>query len=166
MKSPLTGEDQQEADLNPEIEAMINRYGKSFTPALCPPDITRGPGGACFEISLINILLSDKYTYVEGKARRSTTGDWVGHAWLTDGVHAFDPTWMGVSIDRNTDDGQVEKAELSPHPGPYFGIPMPRRFVLGFHGATGGYCGVLWNRHLAPKQFDFMLKIREMEMAA
>lgn len=75
------------------ITEKVLIHGKKYVPAQCPKDLIRGKIGNCFDHTLLMALDHPHYKYVEGIAKRPTTGDWVLHAWLTDGVHAFDTTW-------------------------------------------------------------------------
>lgn len=140
-------------ELTNEIQKMVERYGQEYTPALLPKDIERGPLGKCFDTCLVNIVFNPKYQYVEGMAEDAHhPGTWLYHSWLTDGVHAFDPTW--TVIDNPSGEERVM-------PIRYVGIPMPGAFVMYFNQETQ-YAGVLGNRAKHPKAVDKMLKYRRL----
>lgn len=115
----------------------IQKFGKEYIPALLPADLKRGRVGWCFDDSIIQLTdprLRQKYRYVEGLARSTPDEPLVLHAWLTDGVHAFDPTWWAFGIFK----------EPRVVPGYYVGIEMPAMDVMRFMSATT-YQGVIGN---------------------
>lgn len=119
-----------------EVELVL-QHGRRFIPALLPMDIQRMEPGMCFDASAIQSLKSDgKYGYVEGIALDPDNHDkWMIHAWMTDGTHAFDPTWAATGPD----------GRLQPVPTMYIGIEMEIVMVCGFMMATE-YQGVIPNR--------------------
>lgn len=109
-----------------QIAEYILKNGKQYKPALCPAFITRGKVGDCFDICLLNALHSE-LRYVEGIAKHpKKEHEWILHAWLTDGVHAYDPTWRAETAD---------KTEI-PVPTFYVGIEMDTEGVARFVQAT------------------------------
>jgi len=87
-------------------------------------------------------MRNPKYQYVEGVAKvihPKKKLDWILHAWLTDGVHAYDPTWLAEAEDQE-----------HPMPAYYVGIAMPIRSVMEFVSATG-YKSVLANYYRNPE---------------
>jgi hypothetical protein len=120
---------------------MLKQYGKLYKPAVLPADIQRGPLGWCYDWSMRQAMqLQGKYKYVEGIARGPQDDHWILHAWLTDGVHAFDATWLTV---RNSDG-----KELAP-PVKYIGIEMPILAVMLFVKKTE-YQGIIPNSDKDP----------------
>lgn len=115
------------------IVEYVLRNGKEYVSALLPNDLKRMPLHQCFDNCAVTALTS-KYRYVEGIAQNPHTRKFMAHAWLTDGVHAFDVTWGAFN----------EKNEEIPFPGKYFGIEMPIQEVANFM-ITTGYVGVLMN---------------------
>lgn len=121
------------------LEKIIEKvliHGKTYQPAMLPNELQgrRGRVGDCFDHTLV-VSLTTEYKYVEGIAKRPTTGDWVLHAWLTDGQHAFDLTW-GVEFRK----GGV----LFPLPTEYIGIEIDKEGVVDFLRAVK-YKSVLHN---------------------
>jgi hypothetical protein len=88
------------------------------------------------------VASNGKYQYVEGIASDPTNHSWILHAWLTDGIHAFDPTWSYY-------DEKNERRVNLQLPSAYVGIIMPINKVVDFMRATT-YQGVIPNRHRAP----------------
>lgn len=135
-------------DLN--TARRIQKFGKEYKPAELPPDLRPGRLGWCFDdciIQLIDRKLMAKYRYVEGIARAHEIETFKLHAWLTDGEHAFDPTWL-------VEDNLTGKtSHLNPY-GTYIGIEMPTMDVLRFMQDTE-YQGIIANgwrsRKLAKK---------------
>lgn len=125
MKAKLTKE---------QMEYIVDR-GMEFVPATLPRDLERHPIGTCFDACAIQAIKNRKYRYVEGIAK-PLNGDWTLHAWLTDGVQAFDPTWQ--TIDNLT-------GKEVPFAGVYIGIEMDTIEVAKFMKATG-YQGIIANR--------------------
>ena len=141
-------------ELTEEIKKWITELGQEYKPAALPSDVSRGDVGECFDVAFINVFFSTKYQYVEGMAFSGT--EWVYHAWLTDGIHAYDPTWaviggMGMEDPKN--------------PLRYIGIPLPAGFVSFFTQKTG-YSGVLGNRARYPTAVDKILEYRKKELEA
>lgn len=123
---------------------------KTYTPALLPGRIKRGPVGMCFDICALTCMRQREFTYVEGLATDPSDPDNVIlHAWVTDGVHAFDPTWDAID-----DDGLHH-----PVPSLYQGIEMDIMLVAKFMKTTGYQC-VIANHHRAPELADKCLNIR------
>ena len=122
---------------------IIAIKGKEYKPAPLAEDIEDGPTGLCFDWCALQAAKSrrfqnGKYRYVEGMATDPDTGAWILHAWLTDGEHAFDPTWPVIDSK-----GQVVR-NVAP-PCRYIGIELDIRAVHKFMKKTG-YQGVLANR--------------------
>jgi hypothetical protein len=131
-------------------EPLLNRIlqdGKQYEPALLPKGVARGKVGKCFDTCLIEALKNPKLRYVEGVAMcyagkdqlEKLKGTWILHAWLTDGKHAYDPTWLAR-------DGEEKE---QPMPAVYVGFEMDTEAVARFVHATE-YAGVLANEHRAP----------------
>lgn len=124
-----------------EIHNLVLTNGKRYVSALLPSDLKRMPVGHCFDnCALLCLLSKGKYKYAEGLAMNPITKEWMPHAWLTDGIHAFDPTWQAF------DDNNVEY----PFPGNYTGIEMPIEEVCNFMTRTK-YAGVLMNAWRFPE---------------
>lgn len=125
--------------LTQELADEIMKLGKQYIPALLPADIPRGKLGTCFDSCTV-IALDQKYRYVEGIARDPRDRDnWFLHAWVTDGVYAYDPTWQAFN---------PEGVEI-PVPTIYFGVEMPIEAVARFMMKTK-YSSIFANRHRAP----------------
>lgn len=74
------------------IEAMIDRFGETFDPALPPRDMRRVPRGRCFTNA--HRLSNSEYFYVEGLAVPPDGSGEHSHAWLVDKLgRVADPTW-------------------------------------------------------------------------
>ena len=99
-----------------QIVKKVLKHGKSYIPDMLPEEIDRGRVGDCFDHTLVQALRHPKYKYVEGIAKRVNEDEWVLHAWLTDSVRAYDPTW-GVQFEK----GGV----IYPLPTEYIGIAFP-----------------------------------------
>jgi len=123
------------AELTKEHMEYIVDKGIEFIPELLPVDIKRHPIGTCFDACAIEAINNRKYSYVEGICK-PINGDWTLHAWLSDGSHAFDPTWQ--TIDNRT-------GKEIPFAGVYIGIEMDVIEVAKFMKETG-YQGVIANR--------------------
>lgn len=138
------------ANIDIHTARRIQKFGKEYEPAELPPDLRPGRLGWCFDdciVQLTNRDLQAKYRYVEGLARATKSDFLVLHAWLTDGVHAFDPTW---SVHHNLT-GRISHYNPSAY---YCGIEMPALDVMRFMSATEYQCviGNGWrNRRLAKK---------------
>lgn len=141
------------ADIDILTARRIVKFGKEYKPAVLPDDLKRGRLGWCFDDSIIQLTdekLRAKYRYVEGIARAFPHEPLKLHAWLTDGVHAFDPTWMGI--------GEAEAAGYSV--GYYCGIEMDAIAVMHFMHVTeyqsviaNGYRNKKLARECLPKGF-------------
>lgn len=118
-----------------EIE-LIKRYGKRYKYASLPGDIQPGTPGQCFDWSMYQAMDLGKYHYVEGLAKLPADKGWTLHAWLSDGKHAFDPTWVG---------------RLGG--GKYIGIEIPLPVLLPFIRQTE-YQGMIVNRWRAPELWE------------
>lgn len=126
---------------------LVEKFGKSYIPAILPSDITRGEPGHCYDWSLMQAVLSDeKYLYVEGIAS-THTGEERAHGWLTDGVYAFDPTWGAFT----------RKGKELPFPGTYQGVVIDTRGASEYLIRTGN-AGVTQNRTLLPDLFAYIMK--------
>lgn len=136
------------AEITPEIRELVLEKGRRFIPATLPDDIKRWPPSKCFDASAIQALQSNgKYGYVEGIALEPDHHDrWILHGWMTDGVHAYDPTWLAIT----------DKGVEFPLPSLYVGIPMNVVRVAMFMRATT-YQGVLANRWRDPLRADMAI---------
>lgn len=132
-------------------QELINRIllqGRQYQSALLPKGVTRGPIGKCFDITLLNAMHNRSLRYVEGVAMTyagtdklaKLKGRWILHAWLTDGTHAFDPTWRAL-------DPQGNEVAM---PTAYVGIEMDTMAVAHFV-LTTKYSGVLANADKNPE---------------
>lgn len=131
------------------IYDTVSKYGKHFRPVVLPSDIERGEVGKCFDwCALQATRLYPKYQYVEGYATDPYTGRPIYHAWLTDGVEAFDPTWQAEYGGKEV-----------PVPSIYTGVVLDIRQVVKFMRSTG-YQAVLANHWRAPEIVEEMLKER------
>ena len=124
------------------ITEKVLIHGKKYIPAIVPSELERGRVGDCFDWTLIQAMLNPKYKYVEGIARRPSNGDWVLHAWLTDGVHAFDLTW-GMYFGKSREEA-IKANRVLPCPTEYIGIEMETKGVIDFYKSTQ-YKSVLHN---------------------
>jgi hypothetical protein len=130
------------------ITNLIDRHGVCYEPALLPADLTHGKLHHCFDVALLAALHSDgKYQYVEGLARTYHEDQWTVHAWLTDGTHAFDPTWRAL-------DPQGKDILL---PVLYFGVPLDIKLASKYVMKTG-QAGIIPNRHAEPLMFKTLMK--------
>jgi hypothetical protein len=116
-----------------EIVDFVRKHGRQYKSALCPKYIRRGPVGRCFDTSILAAFDATKpdrkIWYVEGIAENPKDYDeWIYHAWVTDGVHAFDPTWRAYA-------DHEETIELT-FPIRYIGIQMEPTAVAAFMLAT------------------------------
>lgn len=135
------------------LEIIIEKvliHGKKYIPAIVPDNLVRGRVGDCFDHTLVQALESG-FQYVEGIAKRPTTNDWVIHAWLTDGIHAFDLTW-GMYFG---------KGKVLPLPTEYIGIEISKHGMASFCLKTK-YKSVLhngWrNEDMSEKLLGFKFK--------
>lgn len=135
--------DHQRGDITNFALKLLERGSKVYIPAPLPVEIERGPVGKCFDWSALQAAkLHPKYKYVEGIAE--IEGQWGLHAWLSDGIQAFDPTWAVYR------DG-VETREAPP--AKYIGIEMDIKKVAKFMTTTK-YQGVLGNYWRNPTLAD------------
>lgn len=131
------------AELTDYEHDLIVKLGKTYSSAALPEDVTFGRLGWCFDDCVVRTVLSKgKYRYVEGVASDPEAYTWVLHAWITDGVHAFDPTWSHW-------DNKNKARVRMPLPSAYIGIEMDILKVIDFMERTGNQ-GVIANRQLAP----------------
>jgi len=125
--------------LEPWIENIVKEHGKSYVPAVLPKDIPRGQVGDCFDHCLLQVsTIAADYWYVEGLAKPHDSDRWILHAWITDGKHAFDPTWLAMENDSGKE---------IPMKAEYKGIAMHTIDVIRFVRATG-YKSVLGNFYM------------------
>lgn len=75
------------------IGDFLLRHGKWYEATEYPREMWEGVMGSCYGNAMIVAASEPRYRYVEGYACPVDTGFPVHHAWVTDGVHAFDPTW-------------------------------------------------------------------------
>lgn len=122
-----------------DVYEFMLKHGKRYIPRLLPHDIPRGKFAHCFD-NCAKVALDRKYRYVEGVAQNPKTGEWIMHAWLTDGKYAYDPTWKAYD-----DAGQ----EI-PFPSLYIGREMEVERVAAFMMQTQ-YAGIFPNAHRAPR---------------
>lgn len=124
-----------------QIAQFVINNGKTYKPAILPADIDRGNPGDCFDWVALQVTRHPEYKYVEGLANTPNDPSYYTlHAWLTDGEHAFDPTWMA------TDGDGVERAV----PAHYIGIEIDINDVIRFLKVTG-YKSLIANGHRAPE---------------
>ncbi len=140
------------AEHNGFIMSLLSKYGREYRRAVLPKDINRGPTGKCFDWCALQAAAhhkqGGKYRYVEGIASDpERPGEWILHAWLTDGIHAFDPTWAAIH--------DVTGKEV-PIPARYIGIEMPILKVARFMNITG-YQSAIGNHWRAPGPFEDIL---------
>lgn len=119
------------------LAGFVRRHGHEYIPSLLRDDMHRGPINHCFDNCTVAALASKgKYQYVEGITEDPRErGRWIHHAWISDGLHAYDLTWQAL------DSNNVEV----PMPSRYIGIPMSAERVAAFMIATQ-YASVLANR--------------------
>lgn len=133
------GTDPRLMNYDEKFAKWIFREGRQYTPALLPAGMPRGFKKKCFD-NCAAIALDRKFRYVEGLARDPKHPElWFLHAWLTDGIHAFDPTW--IAYDR-------EKVEI-PVPSTYIGVEMAIEDVGRFMLKTK-YASVFGNAYRNP----------------
>lgn len=134
--------------LNKRLARYIEREGKSYQAALLPEGVERGPLGYCYDWCLALAMRHPEYRYVEGIAEDPEhPGRWILHAWLTDGKHAFDPTWQATN---NAGEDRILPVE-------YIGIEMRADQVLKFIlkvGNVGVLAGREENRSLYEEIID------------
>lgn len=96
---------------NTDVEKLVLKYGRSFTPVPRPKGIRQRAKKQCFSNSL-TLAAEERAVYVEGFAMEFIEGRQVRfrHAWNThDGVTAFDTTlkdnsgvrYLGIAIPTN-----------------------------------------------------------------
>lgn len=139
-------------EITPAIEAWVKELGQEYKSANLPADIERGPTGTCFDTCTMNILMSNKYQYCEGMTFNGV--QWFYHAWLTDGIHAYDPTWQIIGK------GGFDNPN---NPLRYIGFVIPTGFLMFFNFKTQ-YAGVLGNRARYPQAVDAMLAYKRKEL--
>lgn len=122
--------------------------GKKYVPALLPDDLDRGEMHQCFDNSIIRVINSKKYKYVEGFAYHPITYKKYYHAWLTDGIHAFDVTWRA----------EKDTGENVPLPFIYIGIEFETNDIIEFMVKTG-YKGIYENEWRFPNYLKKINKI-------
>lgn len=139
-------------DPDQQFLEFVFEHGKQYIPAILPKDISRGEIRLCYDNCAARVLHSKKYKYVEGIVRDPNIDGvahrWILHAWITDGVHAFDPTWKCLNN---------KTGEEAPMPTIYIGLEMPIRAVGEFMIETeyGGVCANAWRSpSLAQKCFS------------
>lgn len=123
-----------------EIKEYVLIHGREYIAAVRPDDIPRMPLHTCFDSSAILAHKNRKYRYVEGFAYTPHLGVLAPHAWLTDGIYAFDPTWGAV---KNGKEIAIPFAK-------YIGIELDIDMVLEFMKKTQ-YQSVLMNNWRAPE---------------
>lgn len=138
------------ANLDRTTKIIVLQLGQEYEPAVLPSDIPRGQVGNCFDwCALQTAKLHPKYGYVEGiVSNPENPKEWVLYGWMTDGVHAFDPTWNAIK--------DVTGKEV-PMPSVYIGIGFDIRAVRDFIKLTG-YQGILANRKRAPELWKVIKK--------
>lgn len=132
-------------EITPEIRSLLDRGTKVYISAPLPDDIEFGPLGNCFDWCAVQAALQfPKYRYVEGLARVQGEQEWTLHAWLSDGIHAFDPTWYTLFKGLHS--------RVAP-PVKYLGVELDFISVARFIKRTG-YQSVLCNYWRNPKLAD------------
>ena len=129
-----------------EQKKYIFENGKSYIPSIFPFELRDKLGdiGMCFDVSIL-AALGSKYRYVEGIAHIKGTGQYFLHAWITDGIHAFDPTWKSELIILG------KKFTIPGTRGiEYFGIELDKIKVAYFMSETK-YVSVIANGWRAPE---------------
>jgi hypothetical protein len=126
-------------DIDAIRSMMQGGRAKEYEPMLYPEKLPRMPVGTCFD-SCFQLAQQYGYGYVEGLARPAHLDGWILHAWLTDGEHAIDPTWIAFT----------SKKKQVLLPVEYIGIEMDIKHVAQFVNDTG-YQGVLANKWRAPE---------------
>jgi hypothetical protein len=142
----FTAKDFRQSDVD-----IIDQYGKEYLAAPLPDDIQLGRPGDCFDWSAFQAAKhKGKYQYVEGIASEPGHPNvWVSHAWLSDGIHAFDPTWQAFRMHHG-------RKKYYAVPSRYVGVEIPIGFVRDFVRRTG-YKAVIFNRWRAPELVQEML---------
>lgn len=128
-------------DVPQELKEYMTTHGRQYVPALLPKEIRRGKVKTCFDTCVKNAIDNNEtFRYVEGIALHPNKQIWILHAWLTDGVHAYDPTWQAFDHEQN-------EVVL---PVTYVGIELPLKPVGQFMLKTK-YCGVIANSYMLPE---------------
>lgn len=131
------------------IRHVVTKNGKQYIPALLPEDIERGRPGDCFDHCAVQVYKNRHYKYVEGIASNpEDPEEFIYHAWITDGTHAFDPTWQA------NDDSFKEH----PIPSTYIGIEVEILELVRFLTKVG-YKGILANHWRNPELFEDIMKV-------
>lgn len=129
-----------------EILEYVKKYGKRYVPAVRPADLPLLDLHHCFDNCVITALkMKGKYKYVEGFAVNPEDGHYIAHAWLSDGVHAYDLTWAAY-----------QNGEEVAIPTEYIGIELDLNLVVEFMRETT-YQAVLINNWRAPKLAEKIL---------
>lgn len=115
------------SEVNATILKFLLKYGKEYTLAPLPTDIPKSKRGYCYERCMALAIKNKKYTYVEGigidkSPEYEGSNEYLMHAWLTDGVHAYDPTWA------RRNGKELYYAPVSK----YFGIEIPTKYIDSF----------------------------------
>jgi len=127
------------------IEKFVLENGRPYIPAIRPSDIPQMKLNHCYDNCIQIVITNSKYEYCEGVVELKN-GRRILHAWLTDGIRAYDPTWIAFK------DG--EEVAM---PGTYIGFTMNLFKVAKFMGETE-YAGVLANAWRSPKRAAACLK--------
>ena len=135
-----------------QIMDLLKAFGKEYKSAPLPIEIEFGSPGTCFDWCVMQVSKYPRYRYVEGFTTEPNSTTPVLHAWLTDGTHAFDPTWRPVDLDTFED----RRVAL---PCTYIGIEMDIEAVLRFMKATM-HQGVLANRWRSPELADKAIGVK------
>lgn len=135
--------------LDDYIIELTNKHGIEYVPAVLPKDLWRGKLGHCFDNAFLQAVRNPKYRYVEGITTVYNHGKITTavHAWLTDGLYAYDPTWVAYGYNNR----EVALPAL------YRGIELDLDTVTRFILATGRQ-GVITNRDLKPQLYKQVLK--------
>ena len=144
-----------------ELIYYLQEHGTKYIPSRRLTDIPSGKVGDCFDHCLISVLTRSHLKYVEGIAINPLDRtEWILHAWLSDGLYAYDPTWLAKD----------KEGKEIPVPTLYIGIPFETRAVAKFVSETeyksimanGWRCRMLADEML-PARFphDVMRKLNE-----
>jgi hypothetical protein len=138
---------------NPSEPAELDDYirewagkGKVYLPAgRLPDDLEYGQPGECFATCLLAAIASNgKYRYCEGVG--IFMDEAYVHAWLTDGLFAYDLTWRIELEDRPI-------AVSAGYKGHELDLEACRRFVMSSRRG-----GIVPNRELRPRLYKNVLK--------
>ena len=124
-----------------ELVDWLFENGTSYTSALLPKEVHRGPVGQCYDVCLLNAVMQKNLRYVEGIALSRKDHEWIQHAWLTDGTYAYDPTWK--ALDRAGNEVAIPTA--------YIGVEIPTDAAARYVLATE-YAGIIANAWRKPEQ--------------